>query len=249
VTCYEVRERLTEQSLGVLSRTDAREVERHLEWCPGCRREAGELAEGATAVALSLPPAEPPSSLEGRIVERFRMASGRAPLPRRGRVWVLIAAVLAASIAMSGTTGWVIAKQGTETLQEKVERAQRQTADLSGLISDLNKNGHTLTATLEPPDGGLGFGNAVIFSAPQIDDFVFVDIPVLPQTKGTYVLQLVDGRQAINAGQLSSAAGDRLVLLRWFPEVNLGGVVTVTVIDSETGDVVLTGTVQPYVSP
>jgi hypothetical protein len=164
-------------------------------------------------------------------------------------VWVLVAAVLAATIAMSGTTGWVIAKRGTETLRERVERAQRQTADLSGLIADLNKNGRTLTATLEPPNGGLGFGNAVIFSAPKIDDFVFVDIPVLPQTKGSFVLQLVDGRQAINAGQLSPAAGDRLVLLRWFPDVNLGGVVTVTVIDSETGDVVLTGTVQPYVSP
>jgi Putative zinc-finger len=246
VTCLEVRDRLTESSLGVLSRTDAREVERHLEWCPGCRKEASELLDGATAVALSLPPAEPPSSLEGRIVERFRMATGRTPTPSRTRLLVLVAAALTAGFLALGSLGWAVAQRGrAQSLEQLVTEARKQNKDLLEVISGFKGAGRTLTATLQAPGNARGFGTAIIFSAPK-EGFVLVDIPVPPASKGPFVLQLVDGRKAIDAGQLNPAAVDRLVLLKWFTDVNLGGVVTVTVIDQSTGAVALTGALQPY---
>ena len=66
MTCAEVRESLSEFSLGLLPGDDRREVERHLEWCAGCRRESAELAEGVASVALSLPVAEPPAPLDDK---------------------------------------------------------------------------------------------------------------------------------------------------------------------------------------
>lgn len=251
MTCIEVRDRLTEHALGVLSRTDAREVERHLEWCPGCRKEASELSEGATAVAVSLPPAQPSSSLEGRIVERFRIAAGRTPAPSRARLWVLVAATLTAAFLAMGSFGWAMAQRGrAQSLEQLVTEAQQRNRDFSRLIADLSQRGRTLTATLMPPADGLGFGTVIIFSADRSDDFVIVDIPIVPRGEGPFLVQLVDGRQVIGAGQLSLAASAppdrRLVLLKWFSDQNLGGVVTVNVVDSRTNAVVLTGPLQPY---
>jgi hypothetical protein len=246
VTCLEVRDRLTEHSIGVLSKADAREVERHLEWCPGCRKEASELFEGVASVALALPVAEPPSSLEGRIVERFRMAAGRAPIPSRRRLWVLVAATVTFAVLVSGVSGWAIAKRDGESLKLMVLDAQQTKRDLSALIADLNKRGVTLTATLMAPSDGKGFGTAIIFSAPKIDDFVMVDIPVRPAGNGPFKLQLVGG-VAIDAGQMNGK--DRLAALKWFNEDNLAKVSTVTVIDESTGAVVLTGKLVPYTTP
>ena len=56
MTCLQVRDRLTDFALGLLTTPEATEVERHLAWCPGCRREAAELHEGAVQMALALPP-------------------------------------------------------------------------------------------------------------------------------------------------------------------------------------------------
>jgi hypothetical protein len=246
VTCLEVRDRLTEHSLGVLSKADAREVERHLEWCPGCRKEASELLEGAASMALILPVADPPTSLEGRIVERFRMAAGRAPIPSRRRLWVLVAATLTAAVLISGMSGWAIAKRGSASLEELVTTARQQKQDLSSLIADLNKRGLTLTGTLTSPSDGKGFGTAIIFSAPRIDDFVLVDIPVRPEAAGPFKVQLVGG-VAIDAGQMSGR--EHLAALKWFHQENLDKITTVTVIDQSTGAVVLTGQLTPYTAP
>src|SRR5438876_11959284 len=98
MTCAEVRESLSEFSLGLLPGDDLREVERHLEWCAGCRRESAELAEGVASVALSLPVAEPPGSLEERVVAEVMTAAGRGRSPRRRGARVLAVAALAAAI-------------------------------------------------------------------------------------------------------------------------------------------------------
>jgi anti-sigma factor RsiW len=246
VTCLEVRDRLTEHAIGVLSKTDAREVERHLEWCPGCRKEASELFEGAASMALALPVAQPPSSLEGRIVERFRMATGRTPVPHRGRLRFLVSATLAAAIALSGTTGWLIANQGAQTLHEKVTEAVEKNEALATLVNSFRGSGRTLTATLSAPPGARGFGQAIVFSAPK-EGFVLVDIPVLPESGGPFALQLV-GKGVIDAGQVNPS-GHHPVVLRWFTDEPLGKMTTVTVIDQSTGAVVLTGKLKPYTTP
>lgn len=252
MTCMEVRERLTEHAVGVLSKPDAREVERHLEWCAGCRKEASELFEGAASMAFALPVAAPPSSLEGRIVERFRMSTGKAPAPPRGRLWVLAAATLTAALLAAGSLGWAVAQRSeVQTREQLLIEARKHNKDLVSLLNAFQGSGRTFTAILTAPPGAQGFGQAILFSAPK-DGFVLVDIPVLPASSGPFVLQLV-GSGVIDAGQLN---GDgRVVALRWFTEDNLGSdirnlgrVKTVSVIDQSTGAVVLSGSVQPYSS-
>jgi hypothetical protein len=192
----------------------------------------------------------PPSSLEGRIVERFRMSTGKAPAPPRGRLWVLAAATLTAALLAAGSLGWAVAQHGkAQTLEQLVTEARKDNKDLVTLLNAFQGSGRTFTATLTSPSRGQGFGQAILFSAPK-EGFVLVDIPVLPASSGPFVLQLV-GAGAIDGGQLN---GDgRLVALKWFTEDNLGSdikdlgrVRTVSVIDQSTGAVVLTGTVLPY---
>jgi len=58
--CEEVREILPEYTVGALKRRKARDVERHLEICPDCRRELAALkkiGEMIESVSLEKPPA------------------------------------------------------------------------------------------------------------------------------------------------------------------------------------------------
>ena len=247
MTCLEVRDRLTEHSLGILPRVDAREVDRHLEWCAGCRKEASELLEGAGAVALSLPAAEPPTALEGRILERFRIAAGRVPLPSRNRLRVLIAATLAAAILAMGSIGWAVEQQrNAQSLKAQVLENRNKVADLLQLLSTFQGSGRTYTATLLSPTGFQGYGQAIMFSAPK-SGFLLVDVPVLPKSGGPYQVQLV-GKSVIDSGQLNPASGDHPVLLKWFDGEPLAKMTVVTIIDESTGAVVLTGKLQLYQS-
>jgi anti-sigma-K factor RskA len=130
VTCLEVRDRLAEFALGVLPRADAADVERHLEWCTGCRREAGDLQSGLALVAESLPPEEPPASLETRVVNRVVTTSRPSSRGRRGRarrsVLALAAALMAALIVAVGAVGWAVAERGR--IQSFEETAAQQAA-------------------------------------------------------------------------------------------------------------------------
>jgi hypothetical protein len=259
VTCPEVRGRLTEHALGLLSNPDRREVDRHLEGCAGCRKESAELSEGAAAVGLALPLAEPPTSLEGRIVERLRMFTGKTKTPARGRVRVLAVAALAAALLAASGFGWAIAERERGQSQEERLRAQIEAINdqfdkfigaHTSVVNVLPATGaENRIATLSPPPGQQGGGSVFISSQSGRGDpldFLMVSVALPPNAEGTYFVQLVNGRQALRAGTLQPPLNpDGNWTLYSFTGYDLSEVLAVTILDS-TGSTVLTGTVSSY---
>ena len=181
MTCLTVRERLSEHSLGVLPEGNRRVVDRHLEWCAACRKEAAELRRAAATLAYSVAPVEPPVGLEDRVVEAVRGAAGlrRAAAPRRSRV--AAAGVLAAMLALSGL-GWGAVMAGrAERAAEQVESVRieqaESVANFRELIEELegaDPANIIELATLLSPRSRPGTGDALVLLSPSTDDLVFV---------------------------------------------------------------------------
>lgn len=184
MNCLTVREELPEHALGALPEADASAVDRHLEWCAACRKEAGELQRAAATLAYSVAPVEPPAELEERIVGAVRDAASRrrAAAPRRSRV--AAAAVLAAMLALSGL-GWGAVMAGRAgRLEDQVEdQRQKQRAALErfreGVIAQIEgADPETVieSATLASPRGKAGSGDATVLLTPSTDDVVLVAV-------------------------------------------------------------------------
>jgi len=257
VTCPEVRERLTEHALGLLPKPDRREIDRHLEWCPGCRKESVELAEGASAVGLAIPPVDPPTSLEGRIVERLRVFTGRSATPSRTKIRMLTAATLVAGMLAASAFGWALAERGklqteTQRLQARVQAAEDLTERLAvahqNVVNVLPETGaKNYLATLTAPLGLQGGGSAFISSQRNALNFLYVNVALPTTAEGQYFVQLLDGKQALRGGYLVRPAvpeGDWT--LTYWSGYDLSKVIAITVLDHRTGATVLTGSVQPY---
>jgi hypothetical protein len=182
VNCLSVRERLTEHSLGVLPPADRTAVDRHLEWCAACRKEASELQRAAATLAYSVAPAELPAALEARVVGSVREAAGRrrAAAPRRSRI--AAAGVLAAMLALSGL-GWGAVMAG------RAERAEEQAADarerqaeafrtfeeeVLTQLPGVDPEAIVEVSTLLSPRLRPGRGDALVLLSPSGDDLVFV---------------------------------------------------------------------------
>jgi hypothetical protein len=194
VTCLSVRERLAEHSLGVLPPAEHQLVDRHLEWCAACRKEASQLQRAAATLAYSVAPVEPRPGLEERVVETVRGAAGRrrTGAPRRSRI--AAAGVLAAMLALSGL-GWGAVMAG------RVERAEEQARDARQEQQDafrkfeqefrdlpgLDPEAIVEVSTLLSPRLQQGRGDALVLLSPSGDDLAFV---------------LVNGLTEVRAGQL-----------------------------------------------
>jgi hypothetical protein len=244
MTCLEVRERLTEYALGLLTRVDATEVERHLEWCAGCRKEAAELEEGAARMALALPATAPAASLETRVVDRLRVASGRIAPGGRRRVRVLVASTLAAALLAVGAMGWAVAERNqAQTLKQEVTEKQAQLNAFAKALESFQGRARTLKANLAPAPGGRGGGSAVIASAPGVVDFLFVDV-LLPRAEGPFRFQIVNNKAALKAVELERVTGTNWIRY-WRTKSDLSGAVTITILDSQNR-ALLSGTFSPY---
>jgi anti-sigma factor RsiW len=247
VSCTEIRVRLAEYALGVLSSSEAREVARHLEWCAGCQKESEELREGATAIALSLADAGPPAGLEARVVDTLAHAAGRGrPPSRHVGIKTLAVATLVTGLVAVGAMGWALAERNRaqdirSRLTSEFARFERAFAGGQG----------SFRADLVPPSGTRGLaaqaeGTTLIYSSPQTDDII-VTSAFFPQTGGgPYTFRLLDRSGTLLAGGtlLQTARGGLLAWESSGRDLSKGVAVEMF---SGSGRLVLTGSVRSAV--
>jgi hypothetical protein len=251
-----VRERLAEYALGQIDDAGVREVERHLEECAGCRREAEELRDAAATVAFDLPTVAPPTSLGARVIASVVRASA----PRRrtsGRVVRVVAAgALAAALVAGASIAWAVSStHRADQLRSDLSRRTTQVGTLSKLLSDLRGQkivaGQVYGAQLTPPSRSAGGGGAAVIVAPaRSQAMLFVDVNVPPTPKAPLHVMLQDAHGTWVAGTLvRSAEGDYVLKHspRFFSK-DLSGVSAVLVVD-QTGKTLLVGPVQPVGTP
>lgn len=253
MTCLDVRELLPELAVGVLSAADRDEVDRHLHWCAGCRKEAAELGNAAATIAFALPPVEVPHGLRDRIVERVKRAAGAPGTPRRSRT--AVASIVAAMVAVA-SLGWGAVMAGrADRFEERAERAEREAAAalerfvvaIRGVIppgQELPEDQFHL-GRLTPTADGQGGGAVLQLVSPNILDFTMVIVNGLdPQATGRlpYRVQLLNAAgQVLRAGRITELDADGgAEVFRQFASKDLTGYSTVRVVDA-AGVVVLEG--------
>ena len=252
MTCLEVRELLPEHAIGVLGEPDRERIQRHLEWCAGCRKEAGDLGQAAATLAFALVPAPVHEGLGERVVARVRRAAG-VPGTRR-RVRTAAASLIAATVAFA-SLGWGAVMAGRadrfEVRAEQAERAQQAAIErfqtvLSQVIpSDSVSSSDTYLGQLTPVAAGTGGGFALQLVSPEILDFVMVIVNGLddPDRLPLRVwLVNAEGRE-LRGGRIDELdANGGAEVYHEFKTQGLGGFTTVNVVD-RAGEVVLTGTI------
>jgi len=254
VICLEVRELLTELAVGVLSPEDRERVERHLQWCAGCRKEAADLGQAAATFGFALEPAPVPQGLGDRVVARVRRAAGGPGTPRRARM--AAAAVVAAMVAVA-SLGWGAVMAGrADRSAERAERAEREQAAalerfqrvLAGVIPGQElPDDETHLGQLAPVAAGSGGGAVLQLVSPTILDFVLVIVSGLdPRDTGAlpYRVRLVNERgEVLRAGRIDELDADGgAEVFHQFATTDLTGFTTVHLLDA-TGAAVLTGVV------
>ncbi|MFN2543716.1 MAG: anti-sigma factor [Actinomycetota bacterium] len=226
--CLATRDRLTEYAVSTLSSHDLGEVEAHLQWCAGCRKEARELREAAAMVGMSLPQSELPSELEQRVVRGVRSAAVRGH-PSKGRTWVRRSlTILAAVIGILGmtTAGWLFARQ--QPLENQLRTSERQAKQfaerLNAFLTNLpvpSTQPHDVSrAVLITASGGPGGGGAVRVTSTHFEDIVLVTVGGLPQTGAPYRAWLagVSGKR-LYVGKLSN--GDSVTEREFIDDLRL----------------------------
>jgi putative zinc finger protein len=216
--CTAVRELLAEHALGTLEEDRGRFVDRHLEWCAGCRKEMGELAEGAAVVVTALTPAEPPADLEDRVVGAIREAASRRERDRRPRI-ALVAATVAAMVAI-GALGWAVAMTGMLSEAENAAvTAQGRAKEFETVLREILReadDGRILSANLVGVGSAVGGGSGIVFDSPGGLDWTLVLAGGLPKEDGPYRAYLTIGGQRHRVGRLSPSSPGEVAVYRIF---------------------------------
>lgn len=250
--CVEVRELLPEFAVGVLDGEERVEVERHLQWCAGCRKEASELGSAAATFAFSLPPASVPDGLSDRVVRRIRRAAGAPGSSRRLRT--VAVATLAALVAVTGL-GWGAVMAGRaerfadRALKAEVRRAEaldRFQQVLASIVPGTQLPEQETFLGQLAPQGKAGGGAVLQLVSKTRIDFVLVLVNGLEGNDETlpYRVRLsTPGGEVLKAGRIEELDADGgAELFRQFEDASLKGFTQVTVLDAQ-GNVVLSGSV------
>jgi len=244
VNCLAVRDQLTEYALGTLPLEEARRIERHLEWCEGCRKEVAELQEGLVPVAMSLRLAEPPPQLQERVVARVLAAAGRWSPGSRRVMRALVASTAAAVLVAVGALGWAIAER--QNVGVVKQQAADQLAEARRFQQFLRSVGALpYGAQLHPTDrNSHSTGTVTVFSAPNVRDFVLATVVLTDRPSPPYRFELTDGRGHVLAGGNLVKTNNGSWIFYDEPDTNLSRGVTVLVLDRSSA-AVLTGTLIP----
>jgi hypothetical protein len=259
MTCLEVRDRLTESSLGVLGREDALEVERHLAWCAGCRKESRELGSAAHLLGFAVTPIGPAAELEERVVAAVRSAAGAPARRRRGHATVV--SIVAAMVAVSGL-GWGAAMAGrAERFAQRAAQAERSKElqldqfrkVLSSVIpGDPISTDQTHLVQLAPPAtaGGVGGGAALELISPTTMDFIIVRVAGLDPSDTSalpyHVTVASAGGRVLGVGRIRSLDADGTADVFQDFRFDLTGFTDVRVVNA-SGHVILRGTIDQSV--
>jgi hypothetical protein len=255
VNCLAVRDILPEFATGVASAADRREVERHLRWCAGCRKESSELEQAAATFGFTLAPAAVPEGMGERVVERIHRASGSPRRPHRLRT--AAAGLVAAAIAVS-SLGWGAVMAGRADRSERRAREAQQDREeaiqlFQQTLAQLIPGGEPPSAEafrlaqLAPTASGQGGGFVLQLVSPTTIDFTMVIVNGLDTAavdRLPYRVQLFDGSgQMLRSGRIDELDADGGgELFRQFANTELTGYVDVVIVDA-SGRPVLTGTV------
>lgn len=192
MNCTEVREALAERALSALPPEEAARVDRHLEWCAGCRKEAAELQQAAATFGLALPSADPPAHLGDRVVRAVEAVAGKPGTRRRARS--AVASIIAALMAVAGL-GWGSLMTGrADRLRRQAEVAQAQIERQNETIRKFrlflqtvpgrSSEDDVLTGQLVPAPEHVGGGAALVYLSPNILDFAMVQVSGLSGKRG-----------------------------------------------------------------
>jgi Putative zinc-finger len=257
--CVDVRDRLTEYALSLLPAQELEPVEAHLAWCAGCRKESAELAGGAAVVALSLPQADPPATLEERVVREVGGGAGgdgrRSRSRGRSRAVILIAATLAILMGL----GWVATFGRLQTERQKRDASERTAKNSVQMFGELSrellgddrqpKRGDSIIEVqMVPALHHLGGGKALVFLSPRRPDWVLVYAGGLDPRGGPYGMTIQSPRgDVISLGEQSTDTGGGVTMFYQDPS-SLRSYTRIVVTDRR-GHVALTGTVADRATP
>jgi hypothetical protein len=252
--CTAVRELLPEFVLGVLPADQRAEVEAHVAWCAGCRKESAELGAGAATLAFALPPATPPQHVEEAVVDSIHSSSS-VPAGRR-RARAAATATIAAMVAISAL-GWGAVMAGrAERAEVRAERERRerfaaledfqQVFSLGGFDRPSLNEAHIGHLDAVDPDG-LGGGAVLQLVSGSNPDFAFVIVSGLPtgRARMPYRIYLSNAEgDELKAGRIAAVdpADGTAEAFKEFRARDLTGYTDVVVRDAN-GEIVLRGTV------
>jgi anti-sigma-K factor RskA len=206
------------RALDALDPADAAAVEAHLAGCESCRAAFDEALETAAALALSVPPSEPPANLRERILVAARATpqeeaaaapapvSAVAPARRRRRFSEIFtpsrnfAAAFALAAALLGVL-YLSERDRASTLE-----AER---DHSVLVSQALATPGAQVVALSGP-GGAG-GGAVVLAADR-KPLVVSDLLPAPPGKVWEVWTIPPGGAPVSAGLMHGGADNVLQL-------------------------------------
>jgi len=146
-----IRDLLPGYALGCLDAEEAKSVQAHLTGCAACSQTLASFVQVSDRLSLSVPPAEPPRDLEGRIMHRIgrRLARQRPALRWLPRFRYPALAALAAVLVVGLAIGNILQLAKTPTGPVQPRSAALLTAMLTGTEQAKDAYG---TIVLDPKD-------------------------------------------------------------------------------------------------